>query len=240
MGKLLSANYARLWKNKTFWLGVTFMLSLSVYVMLEGALSAPAQDSFDMLAFGYSQIIGFCCAVFTSLFLGTEYADGAIRNKIVVGHSRAGIYLANLMTVFTAMLLMIAAWLIGALTGFPFFGLFKNLSGCMVNLIASIFTTAAFSAIFTLVAMLCTNKAVSAVVSILLFMGLSVYAGNVSTDLIRSFLPTGRAVWIFGNDVDHSVFALLGSVLLTLLGSVIIVIAVTGVGIALFQKKDLK
>ncbi len=240
MGKLLSANFARLWKNHTFWIGVAFMLALSVYVMLEGGLSAPEHESYDMSAFGYSQIIGFCCAVFASLYLGSEYTDGAIRNKIIVGHSRARIYLANLVTVFTAMLLMIAAWLMGALIGFPFFGPLSNLPGCMVNFIASIFTTAAFSAIFTLIAMLCTNKAVSAVVSIILFLGLSVFAGNVNMNLIRNLLPTGQAVWIFGNDVGHSVLELLGSVLITLLGSVVIVITVTSAGITAFRKKDLK
>ena len=242
MSKLLSANLARLWKSKVFWLGAAFMLALAVYIMLSTALSYPPQnnESFDTLYFGYSQILGFCCAVFTSLFLGTEYSDGTIRNKIIVGHSRPRIYLANLATVFTAMLFMMAAWLVGALVGFPFFGPLENPAGCLVNFIAGVFTTAAFSAIFTFIAMLCSSKTLSAVISIISFLGLSVLASNIGYEPVRDFLPTGQAIWVAGAPVNNSILALLGSVLVTISGSVLIAAAITRIGIFMFQNKDLK
>ena len=37
-------------------------------------------------------IIGFIVAIFCSWFLGTDYSDGTIRNKIIAGNSRLKIY----------------------------------------------------------------------------------------------------------------------------------------------------
>lgn len=241
MIKLLSESYARLWKSKVFWLCLCFMLAFSVYVMLSEGLfpSAGGVDSFDSLYMSYSQILGFCCAVFASLFLGTEYSDGTIRNKVVIGHTRARIYLANLTTVFVAALWMMAAWFVGGLIGIPLFGAWENVPGCIVNFVISLFTTAAFAAIFTLVAMLCTNKAVSAVISILLFLCLSAFAGSISSEVVRDLLPTGRVLWILGNDLGGSARMLFGAVMLPLLGSALITAAFTSAGILLFGKKDL-
>ena len=45
--------------------------------------------------------IGFFISLFTTLFVGLDYANGTIRNKIVVGHSRIKIYLSNLIISIT-------------------------------------------------------------------------------------------------------------------------------------------
>ena len=50
----------------------------------------------DKMMLNYINIIGLFMAMFTSLFIGTEYDYGTIRNKIIVGHSRTSIYFSNL------------------------------------------------------------------------------------------------------------------------------------------------
>ena len=45
-----------------------------------------------------------------------------MRNMLIAGYRRFEIYLANLLTVFCATLIVMAAWLLGALVGIPVLG----------------------------------------------------------------------------------------------------------------------
>ena len=45
--------------------------------------------------FGCALFIGIVMAVFCSLFIGTEYSEGTIRNKIIIGQKRGAVYLSN-------------------------------------------------------------------------------------------------------------------------------------------------
>lgn len=83
MRKLLSANFARLWKDKIFWICMGSMLICAVVFMLFNcrlaASNAKGNYCFDDFYFQFAIPIGVFCAVFSSLFLGTEYSDGTIR-----------------------------------------------------------------------------------------------------------------------------------------------------------------
>ncbi|MDD3338876.1 MAG: ABC transporter permease subunit [Lachnospiraceae bacterium] len=179
MRKLLSANFARLWKNKVFWICILVTLVYNTIVMLNGGMQAAnlieegEKATLEMYYFNFAPVLGLLCAVFSSLFMGTEYSDGTIRNKIVAGHTRTHVYLANFVVCFAAGLCFITAWLLSGLVGIPYLGLWKLniLSLCMLILIAVLFT-AAFTGIFTLLGSLITNKAIMAVVMILLFLAM--------------------------------------------------------------------
>ena len=124
MRKLLSANFSRLFRDKTFWFCMGAMLIYAVVYMLNGVRQATVSlaeyhHTLDDYYFHFALVIGMFCALFCSMFLGTEYSDGAIRNKLVVGHTRAGIYLSGLVVTFAATLFVMAVWLMGALVGVP-------------------------------------------------------------------------------------------------------------------------
>ena len=95
MGNLIRSHFARLWRAPVFWLAV--------------AVSAGAG-----LCMAFIQAAGLvifppaCCAVVFSLFFGTEYADGTIRNKLTAGHSRTEIYLSALAVSILLMWLFLA------------------------------------------------------------------------------------------------------------------------------------
>lgn len=176
MHKLLHANFARLWRNKVFWLGAAFMAGAAVLMVVQGrqdALAHPGEASaLDKIFFQYAPLAGGVCAVFTSLFLGTDYSDGTIRNKIAAGHSRSAVYLANSLVCLAAGLLMNAAWVAAMLAvGTPLLGwpqcgapvllAYLLISACMI---------AAFVAVFTLMGMLNQNKAGAAVAALLCFL----------------------------------------------------------------------
>lgn len=173
MRKLLAANLARMRKMPLFWgillLGIGFAL-FRVYTSYQDAQIGYAVTT-DEILFTYILMTGLVMAVFISLFLGTEYHDGVIRNKLIAGHSRTAIYLANLLTVSTACLLFTAAYILTALAvSIPVFG-YPTLSAKVITatFLGTLMVSAAFCSLYTLVSMSFSHKATSAIVCILLF-----------------------------------------------------------------------
>ena len=174
MIKLLSANFLRLRKNHLFWGTLVFSALLAgfrVTTLWRDHVDVGVPSTLDECLFTYAQIIGLTAAVFISLFLGTEYSDGAIRNKIVSGCSRLAIYLAGLLTAFAAAVLNLAAyWIVALGMGIPLLEPSQMGAGkALFTVLGILLMTAAFCAIFTFIAMNCGSKATTAVVCILLF-----------------------------------------------------------------------
>lgn len=178
MNKLISAGFSRLKRDKVFLILEFVMLAYAVAYMLNGCRQAASDTmsgyhyTLEKYYFQYALTIGLFSAVFTSLFLGTEYNDGTIRNKLIIGHTRTRIYLSSLAVCISATLLIMLTWLIGGLIGIPGLGLWNMGNQLYVYLLISVLFTAALSAVFTFIGMLCPNKAFSAVASILLFFGM--------------------------------------------------------------------
>ena len=178
MNKLLSSGFSRLKRDKIFWVSIVALLLYSIVYMLNGCRQALSHDMaefkypLDAYYFHDGLSIGLFCSVFTSIFLGTEYQQGTIRNKLIVGHTRTAIYLSNLMVSFTASLFMLLAWLIGALVGIPFLGPWKMGPLLLLYLLISVLFLAAFSAIFTFIGMLTSYKTIAQVFSLLFFFAL--------------------------------------------------------------------
>ena len=174
MIKLLSANFLRLRKNNAFWGSMGVSLGMGLLMVVDSWRSAQESggawaSTVDAELFKYAAFIGILAAELIPLFLGTEYSDGAIRNKMVVGHSRLSIYFANLITGYTSCLLCSAAYMLGCVAlGVPLLGWFTQPPALLLTALAgSLLMTAAFCAIFTFVAMNCAKKSTSVVICLL-------------------------------------------------------------------------
>ncbi len=117
MMKLLSAEFTRLFKSFIFKLGLLFSGGLSAFCVFmrwwdvtrhpEVYESLPAAyRNADGILFLEVCISFFAVAVFIGIFVGTEYSDGTIRNKLVVGHTRTTIYLSKFIVCVCADILM--------------------------------------------------------------------------------------------------------------------------------------
>ena len=110
MNKLLWANWARLRRYKAFWLALAGVFLVSLLSIWSGSRAAQqlAQSGFvrtlDSYYFALATFLGGLYAVFFSLFLSAEFSDGTVRNKLVVGHSRVHIYLADYLVCLAACL----------------------------------------------------------------------------------------------------------------------------------------
>lgn len=106
MNKLLSAEFERLFKSFVFRLGMLFSSGLAVFVVMMRWLDVQKNaEAYASLSVEYSNVDGlifvggiyiiFAVAVFVGIFVGTEYSDGTIRNKITAGHTRGCIYFSK-------------------------------------------------------------------------------------------------------------------------------------------------
>lgn len=207
MSRLLSADFAKLKKNKFFWLCMAGMAVFALFMKILDYVSmreySDSVPSFESLLLIYTLVIGFLMAAFVSLFVGTEYSDGTIRNKLIIGHTRVSIYLSNLITCFAAGVMMCLAYLIPALAVSALLCRSDSTDFRMLLLMIlySFVLTLAFTSLYTLAGMICQNKALTAVITILVICFFSVASIYISAKLNEpetypeiSALADGRTV----------------------------------------------
>lgn len=165
MNRLLIANFMRIKKNKLFWVlcGVMALVSL---IMVVNALSNHAvQIDGPMCMFVIP--VEIAASIFISIFFGTEYGDGTIRNKLVVGHDRRRIYFANLITVAAFSLVLSASYMLPiVILGFPAVAL-PTVKAIKIVAVG-VLTLFAFCSMFTMVSMIFSNKAGATVINLVL------------------------------------------------------------------------
>ncbi len=107
-------------------------------------------------------------AILTALYLGTDYSNGTIRNRLAVGRTRVEIYFANLITTaLSGVILLAAAWISTGAVGLYLGGKPGMPTGELaLDAAVSICAMIAFCAIFTVIGMLLSSK--SAIVTITL------------------------------------------------------------------------
>lgn len=191
MRKLLSANLARLWKNKVFWLAMAFMVIGSLafsYLNYNTSLKYDDRVYYvEDVVFNLFPMLGFVSGIFISLFLGAEFDDKTIRNKIIVGHTRGEVFFADYLTcILAAMLLLAGMLLFSGIAGFVLFREFV-MSGLeqIFLLVCCILVTAVCSAIYVAISMNVQNRSTSVVVSMVLILGLTVLASYIDARLIE-------------------------------------------------------
>lgn len=274
MNKLLTANFMRLVKDKVFWIGFAFMFAAGIFFPVMRYMDTKQTGAINRIDNGFlgcALFIGTIMAVFCSLFVGTEYSDGTIRNKVIVGQNRNAIYLANFLLCAVVSLIMCIAFFIPYLCiGIPLLGFF-NMSTSMVLLfvLTAFLLSVAFSSIFNLVSMLNHNKAITAVVCILLAF-LLLFAGahlnkmlnEPETNMALIMTESGQVYeaipnphylnegerktvqfiydFVPGGQVIQCMSLEAANLPLLPLYSLIIILSTTGLGLLCFKKKNLK
>ena len=152
MNRLLSADFARLLKNKYFWICSIFMAGFGIFMQVMNYVSCISMGAVphpDTIFFSFSLLTCILLSAFISLFIGTDYSDGTMRSKLVIGHTRCGIYLSGLITCTAAGLLMCLSCLIASLAaGLPLSGFFESDIRLVIGTALGIAVmTAAFSSI---------------------------------------------------------------------------------------------
>ena len=163
MLKLLRANFSRLLHDRAFRLLSALMAFFGTSMAVVNAVHA-RQDgeiwTMDYTLLLYVILAPIVNAVLTALFIGTEHSGGTMRDKRIAGHRRSSIYLANLLVCCCGGICLCLAFML------PQAGLGLLLKGELNAPLPEILRYAglsfalmiAFTALFTLIAMLCQNK----------------------------------------------------------------------------------
>ncbi|MDR2477055.1 MAG: hypothetical protein LBD18_04630 [Treponema sp.] len=158
MKHLLSANFFRLRKGRTFYIflslsalfafGLIALTRLMMWMnaasndflasqMPEGDLRGALENLtvFKLLLYGFdlSNGLGIVAVIAIALFAGREYSTGIIRSKIIAGHSRAAVYLSSCLasTAFAFSIMAVYA-LIMLAVGLPAIGLGSDMPPALI------------------------------------------------------------------------------------------------------------
>lgn len=182
MRNVLSANLMRLKKSPVFYLGL--LAHIAIGVMRVFAVRSDLLWGFDLSLedafFDYVLMIPFTAAVLTPLFLGTEYSDGTLRNKITVGCRRVDVYFAGLITVLIAALLFctvhaLTVLAVGTPLDIPFI---FDAKAILFNMLGTLFTVISVCSLYSALCLNCSHKAAVSVGCIILYFFMMILTTN--------------------------------------------------------------
>lgn len=175
MSNLLSANFYRLWRSKVFWgcAAVTFAVTLGVICLGFGTNSNPTRNWDKQMLMLFSVPL-FTTAAFAAVFIGSEYSENTIRNKLTVGKTRAQIYFANLITITVGSLIITAAGQLAPTAVALYAGeecITSGADSLAVGILVCVCAVIGSCAFFTLVGMNVTRMSLAAVLTLILMIG---------------------------------------------------------------------
>lgn len=114
VSRLLHANFARMFVSAEFTICALVSLAFGTFNMLSSCvINSPSyKPTFERDLFTVSGAEVVIAAAFIGLFFGTE--NSVVRNRLMVGHTRGGVYWANFVTA------VIGAFIINALSMLPY------------------------------------------------------------------------------------------------------------------------
>ena len=201
MRKLITANFHRFSKDRFSWcvLGIVVILSLGNVFNSVGSFETMAASgyavSLDEYYFNQAPLIGAFLALLISMFLGTEFSEGTIRNKLCIGHKRDEIFLSNFISCAFASIVLTVVWL---LSSGLLFGLIGPLEMEVSKFIGCIFVAVgfavSFAALYTVIGSLSSNKAMTIIYTFAVFIILVMAASALYDRLSEPEMHTGMTI----------------------------------------------
>lgn len=164
MMKLLRAGFRRVCKSKLPWIGLAAAFLNGVIMALNTRVIGDYLDDIYLLSFFV------ILSVVISLMIGTEHSSGALRNMVTSGHSKATIYFSQL-TVYLAFTLAAGLLYLGAfaVSMIGYDGALPK-GVLLISAVGFLLVSLSYTVILVTVALLISQKAINAVVCLLVVM----------------------------------------------------------------------
>lgn len=190
MSRLIYANMVRMIKSKIFWISEIFLTGYSIFAYAMAAVNVRnlgmATDGWTVYFFNEMLFIHVVMAVLIPFFIGVEYSDGTVRNKISVGHKRTDIYLANVIVCYAAGAVQFFTYsAVSALSALFFVGkpALTSMGQIPWRVGCSLIVILVYTAFYSLVAMLDSNKTRAVVVELLIAFIFVILVSQIYKDL---------------------------------------------------------
>lgn len=190
MSRLIYANMVRMIKSKVFWISEIFLTGYSIFAYAMAAVNVRnlgmATGGWTVYFFNEMLFIHVVMAVLIPFFIGVEYSDGTVRNKISVGHKRTDIYLANVIVCYAAGAVQFFTYsAVSALSALFFVGkpALTSMGQIPWRVGCSLIVILVYTALYSLVAMLDSNKTRAVVVELLIAFIFVILVSQIYKDL---------------------------------------------------------
>lgn len=188
MINLITMGLSKMVRSLVFRIGMIIMALYPVFIVMvsltgRGTESGPLDGVYNS---GLA-MIGLLIGAFVSILIGQDYTEKTVNNKIMAGHSRISIYLADFIVAFSGVIMMqVTSMISGSVLAIPLFGMYTKPLGdifrveLIVLCILAVYTAAS---LFVTTIVNSKNYAVAAsmIITILIFFS-GMMAYQVITD----------------------------------------------------------
>lgn len=108
MHKLLRADLYRLYHNKKIWIALLAMLSVAGMMVTMQYTAMDYKVPLSRVIFLPMTFFGLILAALIGFFVGEDFSEGTVRNKIIAGNCRMCIYMSQIICVWSAALILYA------------------------------------------------------------------------------------------------------------------------------------
>ncbi len=186
MFKLLKANLFRLKKDNVFWVFILISIGVALFTIFQASDTSLSFDiPLDSLIVIHFDSFGFFMAFFVSLFVGKEYGEGAIRNKIITGHKKIDIYLADLVSCILVNIIVVLIYMsiVFVIGNFMFGSLQMPLGKYPILILKMIMVIVLYCSIYNFITLLCSSMEISLIICITFF-AIIFFSGNVISPIL--------------------------------------------------------
>ena len=198
MRKLITANFFRFRKDRFSWCVVGIIVILSLVNVFNSARSYEAMAdagyilSLEDYYFNQAPLIGAFLALLISMFLGTEFSEGTIRNKLCIGHKRNEIFLSNFISCALATIALTSVWLLISALLFGLIGpLEMSISEFVGCILVAMGFAVSFAALYTVIGSLSSNKAMTIIYTFAVFIIFAIAASGLYDRLCEPEMNEG-------------------------------------------------
>ena len=155
----LRADFTRLHKSFAFYISLFSMLVMAVFFMHMQATGMNYTVPLSRVIFLPMSMFGIAMAAFVSVFIGTDFSDGFIRNKILVTNHRSGLVLSYIIVSCTACVIVYTV-VTAFTTGIGLFFFENNISiaDFILYFLWGIGICLVTGCLFSVITILCGNK----------------------------------------------------------------------------------